>query len=456
MRLAAAASVAAFAGVVGALWAVRSGTPPPHGGDDEYGSVPRVSGRPHDGMADRIVATYAGAHPVVITDSVAQQWAALTLWTPQYLQTTLRDTGVDLYVSQSSPVFGPYFDPQRPMALAGLPSVVPRHAYRQVAMDGTAALRLLAASAMNAPPFHYLTTALPPALERDLFPFHDLLSPMPARSSLTLWVGQSGAPRTRRPVVSPCHQDGYHNLFVQVRGTKQFTLFPPNASDVLHPFPFLHPSHAQCGANVSQLRPHVAAAAGRRDVTLQPGDMLYLPPLWFHEVTSLSGAPTVSVNVWLGTGEETTASALFQAMQRVGLPLSADRRAALTSAQLRRSVSNVAAVTACAAAVVGMASGQQFLRDVVLQQRYAPLLRSGELPASVSGDAPWVSDGVPCAAAAEWGRCPPELREVVRLGLELGPHTRATWLAHAVELAVGGVVGAQNAAATIHELSSCS
>lgn len=35
---------------------------------------------------------------------------------------------------------------------------------------------------------------------------------------------------------------------------------------------------------------------------LEPGDLLYIPPLWLHEVTAL--LPSISVNVWTGTRAE--------------------------------------------------------------------------------------------------------------------------------------------------------
>ena len=93
---------------------------------------------------------------------------------------------------------------------------------------------------------------------------------------------------------------------VQLRGRKRFLLFPPHAWTVLGVFPFVHPSHAQAAANVSDLLPSLAlpdvaggaAAAPAAEVAwaheaglvvadLAPGDMLYLPPLWFHHVVAV-------------------------------------------------------------------------------------------------------------------------------------------------------------------------
>ena len=76
----------------------------------------------------------------------------------------------------------------------------------------------------------------------------------------------------------------------RLHGRKRLLVAPPAASALLHPFPFLHPSHAQCQASPAALGPAALAAAGAFEIELRPGELLYLPPLWFHEVESLSDA----------------------------------------------------------------------------------------------------------------------------------------------------------------------
>jgi hypothetical protein len=177
-------------------------------------------------------------------------------------------------------------------------------------------------------------------LEAALQPLDELLSAPPgadaAKSSVNLWAGGEG-------VVTPCHYDGYHNLFAQLRGRKRFTLVAPDAWPFLRPYPFLHPHHAQC-----QRRPRrrnvVSAAAGnkqgldppgglnppptqdsgltprvqRLEAVLEARDLLYIPPMWFHEAETLGPLTSskesvpyaLSVNVWTGVPEETVASEL--------------------------------------------------------------------------------------------------------------------------------------------------
>lgn len=138
---------------------------------------------------------------------------------------------------------------------------------------------------------------------RDATPFLPLIEPNPARSSVNLWLGRAGA-------VAHAHYDGYHNFFVQIKGRKRFLLMPPHAWRTLGIYPFVHPSHAQAAANLSNAAPHLVlggnmgdaggtavgadtdqallAAAEVRVADVGPGEVLYVPPLWFHHVVAVS------------------------------------------------------------------------------------------------------------------------------------------------------------------------
>lgn len=87
---------------------------------------------------------------------------------------------------------------------------------------------------------------------------------------------------------------------MQLSGRKRWLLAPPSAWPWLRAFPFLHPCHAQCQARLDQLGAADLAAAGVRSVELERGDVLYLPPLWFHETEALSERGAVGVNGWVG------------------------------------------------------------------------------------------------------------------------------------------------------------
>ena len=101
-----------------------------------------------------------------------------------------------------------------------------------------------------------------------------------------LWLASAGT-------TAATHFDLSHNLFFQAAGTKKFVLAPPSAHRHLRLHPSWHGSHL-----AAQSRPgsHALARLGAVEATLAAGDVLYLPPGWFHSVTSLT--QSVGLNLW--------------------------------------------------------------------------------------------------------------------------------------------------------------
>lgn len=133
-----------------------------------------------------------------------------------------------------------------------------------------------------------------------------------------LFIGAEAAAGAR----SILHFDQYDNLFVQIAGTKRFRIFDPAQSASLYSYPVHHPldtrsqidlkewagpdiqpgGHAPAHAAGSAGFPRAGGAAGT-ELLLKPGEVLFLPAYWWHEVTTLDpgGADSglcVSVNFW--------------------------------------------------------------------------------------------------------------------------------------------------------------
>ena len=118
-------------------------------------------------------------------------------------------------------------------------------------------------------------------------------------SDSTLWAGTEGA-------CTPCHQDTYgENLVCQVAGTKLWTLFSPSHSASLRPsrVPYEESSvyslvnwHS-LDNNTQQVLDGLSQAE-QYVVSLSPGDVLYVPRLWWHHVVTTSPW-SLSVNTWL-------------------------------------------------------------------------------------------------------------------------------------------------------------
>ncbi|MDZ8262391.1 cupin-like domain-containing protein [Nostoc sp. ChiQUE01b] len=99
---------------------------------------------------------------------------------------------------------------------------------------------------------------------------------------------------------STLHFDRIHNIFVQVRGKKRILLFPP--SNYLSFYPPLEDSSG-IGHN-SKVNPDILNLElfpkfpweEKIEVVLQPGEMLYIPPFWWHHVTAVD--ENISLSFW--------------------------------------------------------------------------------------------------------------------------------------------------------------
>lgn len=120
-------------------------------------------------------------------------------------------------------------------------------------------------------------------------------------SASTLWVGTNGAN-------TPCHLDTYgYNLVLQVQGRKRWHLFPPSDTRCMYPtrIPYEESSVFSL-VNVTQpdlIRFPAFRRARSHVVTLEPGQVLFVPRHWWHYVESVDPV-TVSINSWIELEED--------------------------------------------------------------------------------------------------------------------------------------------------------
>lgn len=137
----------------------------------------------------------------------------------------------------------------------------------------------------------------------------------PEAATPRLWLGNAVEVQT--------HFDVSENLACVVAGRRRFTLFAPEMTEGLYPGPL---EHTLAGQPVSMVRlndPDPDAYPAFEQVRplaltaeLEPGDAIYIPPLWWHHVQA-SARLNVLVNYWwdavplAGSGFEALVHALY-------------------------------------------------------------------------------------------------------------------------------------------------
>eukprot|EP00467_Chlorarachnion_reptans_P005215 CAMPEP_0114517608 /NCGR_PEP_ID=MMETSP0109-20121206/17986_1 /TAXON_ID=29199 /ORGANISM="Chlorarachnion reptans, Strain CCCM449" /LENGTH=502 /DNA_ID=CAMNT_0001698143 /DNA_START=173 /DNA_END=1681 /DNA_ORIENTATION=- len=99
------------------------------------------------------------------------------------------------------------------------------------------------------------------------------------------------------------HYDRESVFLVQISGSKELLLTPPSELNAMQLQPALHPSHRQSALPFSScqdpLDPKQWPAVHRLKryalVQLNPGEAIYLPPLWLHSVCNLTPSTAISL-----------------------------------------------------------------------------------------------------------------------------------------------------------------
>jgi hypothetical protein len=135
------------------------------------------------------------------------------------------------------------------------------------------------------------------------------------RPLVSLWMGNH--------TIASAHYDMSHNLACCMVGKRTFTLFPPEQVANLYPGPLEPTPGGQVVSMVDFRAPDLdryprfaeAMAAGQV-AELEPGDVLFYPALWWHNVEGV-GAFTAMINYWWNTSPafmDTPQNTLLHAM----------------------------------------------------------------------------------------------------------------------------------------------
>lgn len=217
---------------------------------------------------------YAPARPVVIAGEI-EEWPAHRLWTPQYLRSKLGGRIVEFQGGRTASAdFERYKDEhKRQMPFDQFIDMIE-------AQPGNDAYITAYNSATNA-------EALKP-LQDDVRPLDKYLSQSPDDPGGMVWIGPKGT-------FTALHHDLTNNLLVQVTGRKRVILAAaidlPKLYNDKHVFSMIRdvtdPTiHADAFPLLKDVRFH--------EIILNPGEALFIPIGWWHQVESLDFSTTIT------------------------------------------------------------------------------------------------------------------------------------------------------------------
>ena len=103
---------------------------------------------------------------------------------------------------------------------------------------------------------------------------------------------------------TPCHNDlsGDCNLFFQIEGRKKWTLIDPNFTLMIYPVIPPEPSYGESLIDQYDMKPDPRARlfqyCPHQEVTLEPGDVLFIPPYYWHSVRNVESRTLAVATRW--------------------------------------------------------------------------------------------------------------------------------------------------------------
>jgi len=223
--------------------------------------------------------------PVILRNCI-DHWPAMchNRWSPQYMRTVAGCRLVPVELGSK------YTDQTWSQKLMTVSEFFEKYVLDSCQQDGAQRAKEVAYLAQ-----HQLFNQVPRLRQDIIVPDYCALSACSdddeSEVDINAWFGPSGT-------VSPLHRDEKRNLLAQVVGAKYVRLYHPEMSYGLYP----HTSHLlSTTSQVDVENPDLATFPLFEGVTfsdciLREGDMLYIPPMYWHFIRSLT--TSFSVSFW--------------------------------------------------------------------------------------------------------------------------------------------------------------
>lgn len=226
---------------------------------------------------------YRESKTPVVVDGEADDWKATTKWTPEYLDCVLghqetrvsyRDDGITGANFETETELVPFTEARQRIEEDG------RNYVSQMSIERPWVSRRVTGDDVDFP-----------QLADDIRQPRFLDNPSKFHFVTMLWFGGDRCK-------SGLHWDVFNNFFIQISGKKRFLLFSPSQTEYLYPEYGTRYPHT---ARVNVFDPDEDdfpryERAESVELTVEPGDMLFIPTGWWHATDSLT--TSISVNFW--------------------------------------------------------------------------------------------------------------------------------------------------------------
>jgi hypothetical protein len=233
--------------------------------------IRRIKGLTGEQFLERF---YAAHRPVILTDEMAS-WPALTKWSPDYLRNKVGPKVIEYQGGRTkSERFEMYKDAHRKQ--------MPFDEYMDLITQnpGNDAYITAYNSTRNAEALS--------VLHEDLRHHDKFLDGDPARRHGMMWIGPEGT-------VTSLHHDLTNNLIAQIVGRKRIKLIPPADTLKMYNHKYVFSMIPDLDdPNIDLAKYPLLSAARIYDVTLGPGEMLFVPFAWWHQVKALDFSVTIT------------------------------------------------------------------------------------------------------------------------------------------------------------------
>ncbi|KAL1926170.1 hypothetical protein VTP01DRAFT_6035 [Rhizomucor pusillus] len=240
-------------------------------------------------------------------------WPARRLWTNEYLKEKMGDHTVTVATTPNGYADAVTYDPETAKEYFVMPyeRSMPFSDFLDI-MEGKIDTRNAHYISLQNDSLHTEFSTLKDDIEEEILWCSEALGKTP--DAVNFWMGNEQS-------TTSLHKDPYENCYAVIRGQKTFVLLPPTEYYCLHESIYpnaiykpvqdgeklkiepLDPPSSTPWIPLDPLKPDLEKYPRFKHakpivITVNEGEMLYLPALWFHQVLQKGDQGVIAINAW--------------------------------------------------------------------------------------------------------------------------------------------------------------